>query len=168
LNTAQNNYFSVITTDGTIRVLGTEFSVYVRNSGTRVSLKKGKVEVLLPVSQNNAISTVNAVLKPGEMVYFQKGDQTLHPENERINLYLDWWKDSFTLHYTPLSQIVQRIEDTYGVQINVADSSLLQRTLTGTIENQNLQTILTALSKALQIPFYQEGSTIILGNRNKN
>ncbi len=162
LNTVRKNYFSVITADGMVRVLGTEFSVYARDAGTRVSLKQGRVEILIKKSNKN-ISEVTTLLKPGEMVLFHKGDHSIQAHKENLNIYLDWWKDSFSLQHTPLSQIIQRIEDTYGVHIEVSDSSILQRTLTGTVENQNLHTILEAISNALQIPYHQERSRIILG-----
>jgi len=167
VTTPGNNYFSVITPDGIIRVLGTEFAVYCRNEGTRVSLKKGKVEILVKDLKDSDLPISHITLDPGKMVYFRKGDRLLYPEEENINLYLDWWKDYFTFRHTPISHLIKRLEDTYGVQIKVADSRLLTRTLTGTIENCDLQTILNAVSAALQIPFSQKGKYIVLGKQDK-
>ncbi len=68
------------------------------------------------------------------------------------------------LEQTPFKEIVRRLEETYGVTVKVSDRRLLQRTLSGSIENQNLEIVTDALANALEVPVRRDGEVIIFGD----
>ena len=72
------------------------------------------------------------------------------------------------LDNTPLKDIIKRLQETYRVDIQVSDEKLLERCLTGSIENSSLQVIIDALAKALQVTVQCQGKTIIFGGDYNN
>lgn len=153
--------FVVSTSDGLVKVLGTVFVVYDRGQGTRVAVEKGRVEVYSRAANRTDEYLAKTLLTPGHLVRFHRGDQTLHPDSGPISAYLSWWKDSFRLNKTPFREIVQRLEETYGITIEVQDRRALDRVLSGSIENHDLEVILKTLSNILQLPVYRQGNKVI-------
>ncbi len=156
--------FIVHTADGTITVNGTRFAVYERGSGTRVVVEEGGVEV---ASGDDRLVDLNSLTKiqltPGDLLQFKKGKQMLKPVSVNINPFVTWWKNSMIFEQTPFKEILTRLEETYGVRVKVSDKRLLQRTLSGSIENQNLIVVTDALANAMKIPVRREGALITFG-----
>jgi ferric-dicitrate binding protein FerR (iron transport regulator) len=160
--------FTVRTRDGQVRVVGTRFVVYDRGEGTRVAVEEGKVEVVASdTSDLSASPAARVLLDPGSLVRFQKGDRALLPRKVDIRPYTTWRLGQLVLHETPFAEIVRRLEETYGVEVEVKDERLLRRTLSGSVENQNLAIITEALSRALQVPVKRQGHIVIFGNSSK-
>ncbi len=155
--------FLVLTEDGQVKVVGTKFSVYERGHGTRVALEEGKVEVSSSPEAEATPEVEKAILKPGELIEFVKNSQQLIPRYVDISPYVTWWHKELLLVNTPFADIVQRLEETYGVDVEVLDSKLLKRTLSGSIENQNLTIVTDALAAALRIPVHRDGKVIVFG-----
>ena len=155
--------FVVHTNDGTVRVVGTHFVVYDRGRGTRVVVAEGGVEVAVA----DTVSTsplAKALLTPGNFVHFYKGSRTLAPSSVPPGPDMTWWRDQLVLQNTPFEQVLHRLEETYGIHMEVKDEHLLKRKLSGTIENRNLEVIAEALARALRVAVRREGQTVIFGN----
>ncbi len=158
------NEFFVHTTDGTIMVTGTRFVVHERGGGTRVVVEEGGVEVSSDDTRLVDLESLTKTkLTPGHLLQFTKGKQTLKPVSVNIESFVTWWKNAMILEQTPFKEISQRLEETYGVRVEVSDKRLLQRTLSGSIENQNLAVVTDALANALEVPVRREGALIIFG-----
>lgn len=149
----------VATEDGRVEVLGTRFVVYERGEGTRVVVEQGRVKV----SAGNSADAVQATLAASHLVFFRAMDRDLNPRKIEILPYVSWWHEVMVLKQTPVTEIVKRLEETYGVEIQFADKKLLQRTLSGSIENRNLRVITEAIGEVLRVPVKHEGDTIIFG-----
>ena len=162
----RQNHFVVSTNDGKVQVVGTRFVVYDRGLGTRVAVEKGCVEVFVSDSSksNKDTSAASIRLKPGDLLKFQKGDQSLQPQSVNVLVYSSWWSDQLVLDNSSFEDIIRRLEETYRVNNKVSDESLLKRCLSGSIENSSLQIITEALGKALQVPVHREGKSIIFGD----
>lgn len=164
LQQESQHHFYVSTTDGVIRVVGTQFNVHNRGHGTQVALVEGRVEIHPAKIRNASQKEVKPiVVSPGEMVYFRKGEPQVRKKSEGIQPYISWWKDSIVLENTPFSEIIKRLEETYGVQIWVNDNRLLNRKLSGSVENTSPTVIIDALSKVLQVPVRQKDGIYIFG-----
>ncbi len=160
----QEKKFIVDTNDGAITALGTRFVVYERGKGTRVVLEEGRVKVAAKnIIETAAEYVAQMILAPGEMVFFEKGDQKLLSKRIHIGSHVSWWKESFILEETSFKEVAQRLQETYGVIIEVKNEKLFQRILSGSIENSSLGVILDALGKTLQVPVSRQGNTIIFG-----
>lgn len=156
--------FIVHTEDGDIQAVGTRFVVHERGRGTRVVVEEGGVRVSVAegaaVGQGNAVETL---LRPQQLLEFQKGDSVLRPQVVNLGLYTTWWREELVLEDTPFEHIIRRLEETYGVNVEVKDQRLLQRTLSGSLENRNLDVITKALAKALRTRVVRQGQVIIFG-----
>lgn len=161
-DTAQKT-FTVFTADGSVSVLGTAFVVYQRRTGTRVTVAEGRVEAAAGAvdSENDYAAAIQ--LTAGEMVYFQKGDRVLRSFPASLQSAISWWKDLFILDQTPFKDVVRRLEETYGIDIEVTDRKMLERVLAGAIENRNLDVMIETLSTILQVPVYRQGKKIVFG-----
>lgn len=153
--------FVVQTVDGTVQVVGTRFAVYERGSGTRVAVEAGKVAVA------NATTTAAVMLEAGQFIQFYKNDPELAPPRRGIALdfYLTWWQDHFKLADTPFDDIARRLEETYGVRVQVREPGLRQRKLSGAIENGDLDVIIAALAKALGTRGRRDGELVVFGSQ---
>ncbi|NOZ61870.1 MAG: DUF4974 domain-containing protein [Calditrichaeota bacterium] len=157
--------FIVETKDGKVEVVGTRFAVCERGRGTRVAVEEGCVKVSVPGDTTKQFNsqTTNILLTSGHLLKFKRGDRSLTPKYENVDIYTSWWTDQLVFDKTPFENIITRLQDTYGIQIKITDKHLLKRTLSGSIENTNLQTIITALARALQVPVQRKGNVIIFG-----
>ena len=158
----KHNVF-VETVDGRVEVVGTIFSVLERGKGTRVTLEKGKVRVGIKAKKNSSHLQNKVILQQGESVFFQAGGSPVVESSADVDFYVKWWRNTLVLKHTPVKAIIERIQDTFGVKIVVNDKSILNRRLSGTIENTNLETLLQSLSIALQVPVARKNSFITLG-----
>ncbi len=153
--------FWVHTSDGVVKVTGTQFAVYERGRGTRVVVETGKVHV----SAVEAPSEVDreVVLPAGHLLQFQKDSPLPQPKMVSVHPYVTWWRDEMVFESVPFREIVQRLEETYGVEVRVSDPRLLERTLSGSIENQSLFIVTEALAKALRVSVKRKGRTVTFG-----
>ncbi|GAB3988515.1 FecR family protein [Spirosoma daeguense] len=142
-------------------VLGTEFSVFSRKRGARVTLNKGKVQF-----NYNAGSTVKQVLmKPGERV-------TLDPQNHialqnvrAVQHYPAWTDKRFVFDETPLQEVAYLLEENYGLQVSINDSALASRMLMGSFRADNVDQLLQSISELLDISVVRQGNRVQLTSR---
>jgi len=154
--------FTLQTQDGTVQVVGTRFAVHERGAGTRVAVEEGKVAVAI------VRRDAEVFLEAGQYIQFDKNDAALASSRRSgttLGFYTTWWQDYIKLEDTPFDDIVRRLEETYGVRVQVRDESLRQRKLSGAIENRDLDVIITALARALGATVYRDGEVVVFGRR---
>jgi ferric-dicitrate binding protein FerR (iron transport regulator) len=133
-----------------------------------VVVEEGGVEVAVADTISlSKIPVAEVQLRPGNMLQFRKGSRLLRPQLVNVSLYTTWWRDHLILEDTPFEQVIHRLEETYGIRIEVKDQSLLRRTLSGSIENRSLDVIVEALAKALRVPVRREGQVVIFGHASE-
>jgi ferric-dicitrate binding protein FerR (iron transport regulator) len=155
--------FTEQTNDGTVKVVGTRFAVHARSQGTAVAVEEGKVAVI--VAEDSTAGGAQTSLKPGQFIQFRRNDRELAPEFVSLDFYTTWWQDHFKFENTPFLKIARRLEETYGVRVQMNDERLQQRRLTGAIENGDLEIIITALAKVLETSVRREGDAVIFGKQ---
>ncbi len=149
--------FRVRTAAGEIQVLGTEFVVSARNSKTRVVLKKGSVAVD-PMKPDQQV-----LLKPGEMAEFDSSWDAVRTKLVNPEVYTSWKTRVLVFDKTPLAEVVDRLEYTFGVNVIVRDPDLYKQKITGSIENAGLDVIISALSRTLDTSVRTTQNTVYLG-----
>ncbi|KAA3612595.1 MAG: DUF4974 domain-containing protein [Calditrichaeota bacterium] len=157
---ASNRRFTVKTVDGKIHVVGTKFVVHSRGDGTKAVVEEGVVQVEVFESSDDLIE-----LKNGNIINFHKGQINGAPRKTNVLVHTSWASDNLVFDETSFEEIVQRIEETFAVEIVVKDESLLQEKVSGSIENSDLRIIIEALAKALQVKYTQTGNTIVLESK---
>ncbi len=154
--------FKVETTDGSIHVLGTRFGVNTWDKHTKVVLEEGKVAVNKGSSTDQKQN--KAMLKPNEMAEFSTSmaDITIRKVNPKI--FTSWKEGLFVFERAPLTAVAKRIEMIFGKEVLIEDLGLMNRRVSGAVENNELEVLLSALSKTLQITVIEQEDQIIFKN----
>lgn len=150
--------FYVHTPDGTVEVLGTTFTVRRRYDRTMVVLNEGAVSVRVEGAADSARAT--ATLQPGDLAEFRHRADSVSLRRVNPDVYSSWTTDVLLFDETPISEIVERIEATYDLEVALPDSALLQRTLSGSIPNHQLDLLMRALRHTLGRAVYRQGNVI--------
>lgn len=153
--------FLVKTPDLTIKVLGTEFNVSTRRGRTQVVLDAGKVQLQLPTDSKG--TTMN----PGELVEYASLKNEIRKENVDTEIFTSWRRHLLKFDDTPLDEVALIIEDNYGVEVTFEDPNLRIIRVTGEISDENLETLLVALSKLFDLNIEHSKNTVRFRKVNK-
>ncbi|MFQ5649515.1 MAG: FecR family protein [bacterium] len=150
--------FLVHTTDGTIRVLGTQFNVTKWEDFTQVVLSKGKVEVMVA---NAPEDDDTVVLRPNDLVEFRANHDSVLISQVNSEVYSSWKTEMLMFDHTPVRDILKRIRHTYGMNIEIEDAELLDKRISGKIENRK-EVLLKALASLLNREVHKENGRIFI------
>ena len=109
--------FLVHTEDVQVEVVGTAFNVNKRRGTTEVFLQKGKVKLGIPAAKLGA----SLEMSPGQMVTYNAKTSQLRQSESHNQVYSTWVNKEIILENTPLADLAQRLEDTYGYQIKFSN-----------------------------------------------
>lgn len=146
-----------------ISVLGTQFDVDSRASGTKVVLSSGKVAVARPAGRTRE----RLLMEPGDLVETSAARPGLMRRRVQPAQYSAWTQGQLKFYQTPVRDIVQLLHDTYGLRVSVADSALLRQTITGAVPAATPEILLPALAKALDIKATRSGNAVRLEAANR-
>lgn len=113
--------FEVLTKDLKVQVLGTIFNVNARAEETTVFLEEGKVNLDL----ENREEDID--MEPGDIVSYSK--QTRVPERKQVveEIPASWKDGTVVFKDSPLQDILQRLQEIYGVEVVYENRSYLER-----------------------------------------
>lgn len=157
IHKTNNQPFKVITTEGvTVEVLGTTFNVYNRTNSTKVVLNSGQIRLNLPTAQSPEM----IVMKPGEMVEYKEQ----HYKKKAVNpqLYTAWTDNKIILDHTSLGEMVYMLKDSYGLEVEVADTKLLEETVSGSMPLGDPEILLGQMAKAFQLKIKKNNNVIVM------
>lgn len=137
-----------------VKVLGTEFIVYSRARGSKVVLKKGKVQLRSLADR----TIVPVTITPGDVVYMSKRGHLTLKHHQAIATHEAWKEKRFTFENTPVSEVAYQLTEQFGVPIIVTDSLLAQRTIGGTFKVETAADLLTILKEVLKIKVIEHDS----------
>jgi transmembrane sensor len=148
--------------DIAVQVLGTEFNINTRNNSFSVYLQSGKIEL------NAASQTMT--LKPGDFAEFDRVHQKINitEAGNSIENELAWKNNFFIYNDTPLSEIVEDIEDNFGMEVLVADSSLNDKRVTVKVSRKEVNVLLQVLAQTLEIQIEQNKNQIFISPYRKD
>lgn len=148
----------VVSTDHALDVvvLGTEFSVFSRPRGAKIVLHHGKVEIVQTAKQ----STRPITLKPGDLISLDSSGYLSMKHLARPDAYAAWQEHRYEFDQTSLSEIAKLLEETYGMQVIVTDSSLAQRTVSGTFSTRTAAELSQVIADLLAVAVSQKGNQI--------
>lgn len=151
VHTKSNQKF-IVKTDNNLHVtvLGTQFSVYARNTNDRVVLRKGKVE-LDYVSDDKRSKQL--ILRPGD-VFTQKiggGDTLAHITDTEKEVI--WKTHDFLFESTSLSEIATMLKDNFGINARFQNQALASRKISGSFHAEKAEELVDAISQLLDINY---------------
>jgi ferric-dicitrate binding protein FerR (iron transport regulator) len=143
-----------------VEVLGTEFNVSDRKSGTRIVLSSGKVRLHL----NEGELSRQIIMKPGELV--EVSQATKAPAIKRVNPvhYTSWKNKELVFDNTPLREIALMLQETYGLETIITDGELANKKVSGTIPVENVDVLLEALSLSFQLKITRNQNKVTVEN----
>jgi ferric-dicitrate binding protein FerR (iron transport regulator) len=156
--TPEKSRFIVHLDDGDVIVTGTRFNVINRPGKENVMLEEGSVT--LQTCCGKAID-----MHPGDFVTLDKKGQA-EEGKVRPDSLMAWTKRMLIFDNTPLRDLVDIVYDQYGVRIQLAGDSPEEKTVSGFLPNNNLESLLKALPATGQFEVSrQEGGVITITAR---
>ncbi|MGI4835531.1 MAG: FecR family protein [Janthinobacterium lividum] len=142
-----------------VAVLGTQFTVLSRGSRTEVVLSTGQVELSRPQS-----AAARLLLRPGELAEYDTATPAapLRKRPVAAQLYSAWVSGQLEFTDMPVADLVVMLQDAYGLTITVNDPQLLRQQLTGALPTHDLDGLLAAFGKILDVPVRRQGSHVWL------
>lgn len=153
-HTATHSKFRVHTNDLEVEVLGTEFNVSNRHQTTKVVLTSGKVQINAPDK--------SATLRPGDMAEFSPATRQLTQRQVKTELYSSWKEKIWLLEDESMTEVAQRIEDTFGVEVIFENPQLAQEKISGTISTGSLEEVSEIMGNLLKTNFELANNKLII------
>jgi transmembrane sensor len=148
---AKGATFNVVTEDGVITVLGTQFNVKQRNDLFEVFCYEGSVKV----SHNDT----SVVLKRGERYLILDGKQ-IRNEKEMLK-EPTWIRNESSFKSLPLRIVIQEFERQYDVTVD-ANSVDLSQIFTGSFSHTDIDMALKSITIPSQLKYQKKQNSIIL------
>lgn len=138
--------FIVKVDDGmAIEVLGTTFNVYHRTQDTKVVLNSGKIQLSVPTKSKDE----RILMTPGQLVEFKASKLTKRSVD--ANLYVAWTRNRLVLDHTSLGEIIQMLNDNYGIEVKVENPELLNQTVSGSIPMPTAEQSVEQIARAFRL-----------------
>lgn len=161
----RSRYFTVHTRDGMVQVLGTKFVVNSFGKQTHAVLNEGKVKVI--VKNDSPDHVAERILKPGDMARFARAVGNKKIDIQKVNpvVYTSWIEDKMVFENTPMNEVKNRIENTFGLKVVIVNEDLLGRNLSGSIKSSDIEFLKEALSKILNARIEQRDQVLYIGSK---
>lgn len=131
-----------VESDGIVTTaLGTSFNINTKsNSLLKVSLVTGKVRV------DRNLEAEQVELIPGQELQLNKIVNDLMVKNFDLEKVLAWKEGKIIFENANLSQVVETLEDWYGVKFNLINAENVKWNFSGEYQNQILDNLLNSMS----------------------
>ncbi len=141
--------FIVHTPEAAITVTGTEFNVNARTAETNVVLTQGSVDIALSGTDNHEAIGLR---EPGATLSYNAEMKELTTGNIRADLYTNAW-DGEEWHFdnTPLTTVIDLVEQFYGTSIVLENKALNQLTISAVVSVKDYSTLLRVIEKTLNV-----------------
>lgn len=150
----RNKPFIINAGDVSIRVTGTSFNVKSNKKATEVIVETGSVQV----TYNR--QTVQLVKK--EKATVTTNNKQLNKLEDNSELYTYYRTGQFICKKTPLYELVDILNEAYNANITISNNSIANLTLTTTFHQESLDTVLSIISKTLNVQVLKQNNQIIL------
>lgn len=148
---AKGATFNVVTKDGIVTVLGTQFNVKQRKNLFEVSCYEGSVSVTY---QNEKV-----VLTPGQRYLILDGK--LIRNEEEMQQEPTWIRNESSFKSLPLREVIQEFERQYSVTIDAKNVDLSQ-VFTGSFTHTDIDMALKSITIPSQLKYQKNQNSIIL------
>jgi ferric-dicitrate binding protein FerR (iron transport regulator) len=147
---AKGSTFDVITTEGTVTVVGTQFNVKQRDEFFEVTCYEGIVNV-----RTKALSEE---LRAGENIRFSDGKII---QGQNTGEFPTWLKNISSFHRMPISHVIAEMERQYNIKILLEQVSP-EILFTGGFIHNNLDNALKSVTQPLNLEYRMDGSNNVI------
>lgn len=151
--------FIVETKDIEVQVIGTAFNVNTHRATSIVSLTEGSINLAKAGSQNKALSA-------GQTAHFNTQTNQFDLLANQTDYWSTWRFQKWSFgDSTPMKEVIQRIEETFGLEIHLEDAAILNKEASGDIDIDNQTVLFESLSYLLDVDFQINGDELIIKNK---
>lgn len=148
---AKGQKFDVVTANGTVSVLGTQFNVKQRDTYFEVTCYEG----LVAVTHNEEYIK----LHPGDV--FKIIDGKLFATEKEFASQPTWLRGESSFKSVPLKHVITELENQYSIEISL-DKTDASRLFTGSFAHNNLDLALQSVTIPLNLSYSKSGNSIVL------
>lgn len=141
-----------------IEVLGTEFNVYSRKSGSKVVLQRGKVRLNYKQGEQSKAVT----MKPGDLATMDNKGALQVRYTEQPHQYSAWKFHRFIFDDITFREIANRLEEVFGTKVIIQDKDLANLLISGSFTALDAEELLDILSEAQEFSYTKKGEEIII------
>jgi transmembrane sensor len=158
-----NQKFVVHTQDQVdVEVLGTEFDVLKRENDTEVFLKSGKVRLTAPQESGNQ----EIIMKPGELAIFKNKHLEIQKAIPKDTVKaIEWTKNRLVFDNITVAEMIVRIREMYGLEVEVSDKGLLYKRIWGTAPIDDVDVLFLGLSKTFDWQINRQDKKVFISKR---
>lgn len=142
--------FNVITTDGIVTVVGTQFNVKQRDHYFEVICYEGKVKV--------TSKGIERLLEMGEVYQLLEGNFL---ERKTVSTAPSWKENISLFNAIPLKEVLAELERQYNVEI-IYKNINTNRLFTGGFEHNDLGNALIAVTKPMNLTYELSSSNLVI------
>jgi ferric-dicitrate binding protein FerR (iron transport regulator) len=154
-----NQRFVVKTSDRfQVEVLGTEFTVYARQKGTKVVLDRGKIRI----DYNTASKKERVIMKPGEMVTLSQQGAFQLRKLAPVKTLIAQKEHLFLFRNTSLWEACYLLDEHFGLKVGITDDSLAHRTISGDFRANSANELLDLLMATSNLRIDSTGNALLL------
>lgn len=139
-----------------VEVLGTSFNVLDRDTRMQVVLNTGKVRL----SGGAAAIKAPIIMQPGQLVEFKEKNSTYQQQQVNTEQYASWKSHKLQFHNANLKEVAQVLQETYGLTVTIADTTLLHQQFSGTVPSGSADILLDGLSQLFNLKIKRKDVTV--------
>ena len=145
-----------------VQVLGTKFNLRQRRDQAEVVLAEGLVGGSHPKDDN---PQETQTLRPGDRL--QSQDKQLIISQVDTEKYSSWRNNRLYFEEQTLTEIAERLQDDYGLEVTFEESALAELEFTGSCPTDNLPLLYEALSVSLDLDIQQRDNSLLIRKSQK-
>lgn len=154
----ENRPFIIHTENAVVKVLGTSFVVDSYGSDTEVAVESGLVELI------KANADVSIKLSKGELGLVSTNNEGIIKRNNDDLNYLAWKTKILTFKDASMSEVVNTIEDVYGITVKIENPAFSSCKLTAKFNKKKPKDALEIIARTFKIEYdYSNGVAILKG-----
>ncbi len=152
----RNHPFEVMLNGSCVEVTGTKFEVrnYPYSNFEEVVLESGSVNIS-ELGGNKSVT-----LRPDQRFILDRSKKTWCVEDTEASKYCRWIQKRLKLENEPVGDLLITIGRKYGVELNISPEVDMQHTLTITLQNDDLEDILSIISYLTGIRYDIKGHNL--------
>lgn len=153
---AKGSAFKVLTSEGTVTVLGTEFNIKQRETTLEVVCYEGKVRV--------DAGGVSEILEVGDQLFLRKGKIRLLKTQDVIP---SWTRNVSSFKRAPFEEVLKELERHFKIQVKYEAKGQEEALFTGGFEHDNLENAIRSITEPMGLSFTINNNTVTLNHREK-
>lgn len=159
--------FVVITPQGFVKDLGTQFNVMAYDSSrVEVAVKEGLAS--LGTVKGDTMQKELVELSADKLGILKRVGGLTVSDIADMQLFTGWAEGKLVFNETPFQEVVERLERWFNIECIIEDAALKDRTLTATYSDMPLDEVLKVVAISLRVSHEREERTVTFRAKTNN